>query len=210
MIGSIIRGIVTLFVGATIVAGTALAAQYRQSVDQGESLAGRLLVASPQLSDPNFDHSVVYMIQHDRDGAMGLVVNRVMATGPMGELLKSFGLESDGPINGHQVRLHYGGPVDPGSSFVLHSRDYHSSSTIELEGGVAVTDSNEVLRDLAAGKGPAKSLLTLGYAGWGAGQLEREITTGSWVVVDPDPAILFDDRDDTKWQRALTRHGVDL
>jgi putative transcriptional regulator len=213
MIGTIIRGAVASLLAAAAIAASLVTAHGQDSLDwaaTGGSLSGHLLVASPDLTDPNFQRSVVFLVQHDRNGAMGLVINRVIATGPIGKLLDGFGFDGSDEVDGHEVRVHYGGPVDPGASFVLHSRDYHSSGTMDVKGGVAVTGSSEVLRDVAAGRGPARSLLALGYAGWGAGQLEREITTGSWIVVDADPAILFDDHAETKWQRALARRGIDM
>ncbi len=178
--------------------------------EPAKSLAGKLLVASPELTDPNFRHAVIFVLHHDTGGAMGLVINRVMATGPIGKLFQGLGVAGAATENSHQVRLHYGGPVNPGSSFVLHSRDYHGGTTLDLPGDVAMSASEETLKDAAAGKGPTKSLVILGYAGWAPGQVEREITTGSWVVVDGDPEFLFDDEVTTKWERAIARQGYEL
>jgi putative transcriptional regulator len=173
------------------------------------SLAGELLVAAPELGDPNFRETVVYMLDHGDDGAMGLVVNRVLARGPLAALLADLGLESE---VGEEVEItvHEGGPVERGRALVLHSDDYRSARTRTLRNGLAVTASTDILGDIAAGHGPRRSLLALGYAGWAPGQLERELADGAWIVVPADEALLFDAPADGKWRRALGRHGVDL
>lgn len=185
------------------------AAGYTPIEAASHSLAGQLLVATPELDDPNFSHTIVYMVQHDADGAMGLVINRVFATGPLGKLLEGLGIE-EGADSKAKIQLHYGGPVDRGQGFVLHSPDYRASDTLMVDEMAALTGSLEVLRDMAAGHGPRRSMLALGYAGWSANQLEAEIARGSWFTIEPDEALLFDDQFATKWQRALARRGVDL
>ena len=174
-----------------------------------ESVAGRLLVATPELEDPNFDHTIVYMVEHDGGGANGLVLNRVLGSGPVAELLEGLGIE--GEVDpAAEIEVHYGGPVESGRGFVLHSPDYSGESTIVLSDLVALTTSLDVLRAIAAGNGPKRSLFALGYAGWAPGQLEAEIAVGAWVIVEADEALLFDDQLDSKWQRALDRRGIDL
>ncbi|HEX5795604.1 MAG TPA: YqgE/AlgH family protein [Geminicoccaceae bacterium] len=174
-----------------------------------ESVAGRLLVATPELEDPNFYHTIVYMVKHDGGGAMGLVLNRVLGKGPVAELLE--GLGEEGKVDpAAEIEVHFGGPVESGRGFVLHSPDYDGEDTVVLSDLVALTSSLDVLRAIAAGEGPKRSLLALGYAGWAPGQLEAEITAGAWEVVEPDEGLLFDDQVDTKWQRALDRRGIDL
>jgi putative transcriptional regulator len=174
-----------------------------------ESVAGRLLVATPELEDPNFDHAVVYMVEHDGGGAMGLVLNRVLGKGPVAELLEGLGIE--GEVDpAAEIEVHYGGPVESGRGFVLHTPDYTGEDTVVLSDLVALTTSLDVLSAIAAGNGPKRSLFALGYAGWAPGQLEAELAVGAWVVVEPDEALLFDDALETKWQRALARRGVDL
>lgn len=172
-------------------------------------LTGKYLVASPEMADPNFHHTVVYLVHHDSEGAMGVVINRLMAEGPIGRLLEAFGLEG-APTNQVQVKMHYGGPVEPGSSLVLHPNDYQNDTTLHISDHLAVSNSDEVLNDIALGQGPVDSLLILGYAGWAADQLENEITSGAWHVVDADDTLLFDDDITTKWQRALALRGFEL
>jgi len=176
---------------------------------EGDSLAGQFVVATPELQDPNFDRTVIFMTRHDDTGAMGLVINRVIARGPLTRLLEEMGVEA-GQSGGTEVRVYAGGPVGQGLGFVLHSRDYRSEQTVAVDDHVALTPSLEVLKDIAAGKGPRESLVAFGYAGWGAGQLESEIAAGSWAIVPADEALLFDDDDASKWQRAFARRGVEL
>ncbi len=173
------------------------------------TLTGRYLVASPDLNDPNFRQSVIYLVHHDAFGAMGLVINRLMAKGPVGRLLDAFGIEDDFSTDA-QVKMHFGGPVEPDSSLVLHRSDYHNSTTVDVGNHLAVSSSDDVLTDLALGKGPNESLLILGYAGWASEQLENEITSGSWYVVDADDTFLFDDDIATKWRRAMALRGFEL
>ena len=155
------------------------------------STAGRLLVATPDLDDPNFYHTIVYMIRHDETGAMGLVINRRLGRGPIGKLLEGLGREA-APDDGAEIDVHYGGPVQRDRGFILHSPDYTGADTVVLSRSVALTSSLDVLSAIAAGKGPSHSLFVLGYAGWGPDQLEREMAAGAWVVVEPDEALLFD------------------
>ena len=173
------------------------------------STAGRLLVATPELEDPNFRHTVVYVAEHDGSGAMGLVVNRVLGTGPIAELLEGLSIEGD-VDPAAQIEVHYGGPVAGGRGLVLHSPDFHGADTVVLSDLAALTGSPDVLSAIAAGKGPRRSLFALGHAGWAPGQLEAEIAAGAWVIVEADEALLFDDETESKWQRALDRQGIDL
>lgn len=174
------------------------------------SLKGRLLVADPELQDPNFAGTVVYLLEHDRRGAMGLVINRQLAEGPIGTLLE--GLEQDQPVPHPErpIRVFAGGPVGRDQVFLLHTDDATGPDTTRVAGGIAVTPSTELLRDLAAGRGPHLSLLAIGYAGWGPGQLERELSQGAWIVVDADPGLVFDPDVTAKWEHAFARRGIDL
>jgi putative transcriptional regulator len=168
-----------------------------------------LLVATPDLEDPNVRRTVVDMIHHDDGGAMGLVVNRVLGTGPLDKMLEGLGLDprGEGRID---IEVHYGGPVEAGRVFMLHTPDYRVDETVVVSDLAAVTVAPEILEDIAAGHGPRRSMFALGYAGWAAHQLEDELTAGAWVVVEADEALLFDQESDTKWQRAFDRRGIDL
>jgi putative transcriptional regulator len=172
------------------------------------SLAGQLLVAAPKLRDPNFARTVILMVDHGPNGAMGLVVNRPHGEGSLAMLLKGFGIEP-GTAAG-AIRLHFGGPVQRDAGFVVHSTDFDARDTIGVGRDVAVTASRDVLTALAEGKGPRRFLVAFGYAGWAPGQLESEMARDDWLVAPLDPEIVFDDTNDTKWPRALGRAGIDL
>jgi putative transcriptional regulator len=173
------------------------------------SLAGQLLVAAPELDDPNFQETVVYLVQHDRAGAMGLVINRVLGAGPLDRVLEGLGLAPERPSE-VELRVHYGGPVEPARALVLHSPDWRGPDTLVVSDLAALTPSPGILEDIAAGHGPKQSLFALGYAGWAPRQLENELAAGAWFVVEPDAALLFDEQAETKWQRAFDRRGVEL
>jgi putative transcriptional regulator len=173
------------------------------------TLAGQLLVALPELEDPRFTRTVIYMVKDDpRGGATGLIVNRPLGEIPIAVLLRQAGLPGRGAEG--SVRLHVGGPVEPTRISVLHSDDYKGPDTTVVAGGIAVTAQPEVLEAIAAGKGPRRARFTVGYAGWSPGQLEAEIKGGYWVTVPSDAAILFDDAYETKWDRAMAKRRINL
>jgi putative transcriptional regulator len=167
------------------------------------SLAGQFLVAAPDMGDPRFSETVILMVKHDETGAFGIVINRPVETRSLASLLKDLGDKS--PTAKGDVKIYAGGPVEPQIGFVVHSADYHGAGTIEIDGQVAVTSNAEVLRDMGAGKGPAKTLVAFGYAGWGPGQLENELAQHAWFTEPEDPELLFDPDRATLWKRALDR-----
>lgn len=171
-------------------------------------LRGKLLVATARIGDPRFSHTVIYMIDHDAEGAMGLVVNRAYGTGPLDELLKGFGI--DAVHVRETVRLHYGGPVEPSRGFVLHSDDYSGPGTRVVAGGVALSTGADVLEALTDGTGPERRLFILGYAGWGPGQLEGELARDDWVTAPADASLIFSDDLDSLWDEAISRASVAL
>lgn len=174
------------------------------------SFAGELLVAQPDMSDPRFAGSVIYLVEHDADGAMGLVINKVVDTKPLADLLEAFGVESgDGAATG-SVRIHYGGPVRPDLVFVLHSADYEAAGTTMLGDGLAITSRAGILEAIAEGEGPGRSLLAMGYAGWGPGQLGRELARRDWDVAPAEKSLIFGDEPETLWERAREKAGVPL
>jgi putative transcriptional regulator len=173
-----------------------------------DNLTGQFLVATDELRDPRFVRSVVYVIRHGDAGAMGLVVNRPVGSGPIVEILKQLHLDVSG-VRG-EILLYYGGPVEPGLGFILHTDDYHISNTVPILGGIALTADPKILGDIGRGAGPRRSLFAMGYAGWSPGQLEGEIAAGHWEVVPADETLLFDAADDTKWERAMARRTLRL
>ena len=167
-------------------------------------LTGQLLIASPQLRQPPFDHAVILMAQHSREGALGVVINRPVDRRPIAGLLAAFGADASGVTD--SVRVFVGGPVDPAVGIVIHSTDYRRPDTLDIDGRVALTSAPDVLRDIGLGKGPNKSLLAFGYAGWAPSQLEDELAHGVWVTVPEDPALVFDDDRARVWADALARY----
>lgn len=176
--------------------------------DQAQYLTGQLLVATPEMADPNFARTVIFMVKHDSDGAMGLVVNRPVAQGPIKDLLKSLGVEAKGASG--EIVVHYGGPVQPGKGFVLHSDDYVQGSTIVVKKGIALTADIEVLRAIARGAGPRQKLFALGYAGWAPGQLEAEIRAKAWFTIPAEVDLIFGPGAESKWQRAMDKRKIEL
>ncbi len=171
-------------------------------------LAGQLLVVTQKLGDPRFAHTVIYMVNHDAKGAMGLIVNRAYGVGPLNKLLKGFGIEDEDATG--TIRLHYGGPVDTEHGFVLHSTDFEGPDTRVVNKEVAITTKLEVLKAIAKGEGPKRSLFALGYAGWGPGQLEGEIARDDWVTAPADQNLIFSDDLESTWDRAIKLAGVAL
>ena len=173
----------------------------------GSYVTGQLLIAMPGMRDERFAKSVIYMCAHTEEGAMGLVLNRRLDSLTFAELISQ--LELDEKHLSRDVPVHFGGPVESGRGFVLHTSDYQQDATLEVVNGVALTATVDILKALAQGKGPKKSLLALGYAGWGPGQLDMEIRANGWLQVPSDSEIIFDIEPDTKWERAIQRLGID-
>lgn len=173
------------------------------------SLAGQLLVAMPQMSDQRFARSVIYLCAHsDEAGAMGLVINKLLGSLTMGELFAQLDISPNPAVNSRPV--HFGGPVEAGRGFVLHTADYSEEATLIVGGNIAMTATIEVLRAIARGRGPRHSLFALGYTGWAPGQLDAEIQANGWLSVAADNDIIFGDDHDSKWRRALGKLGIDL
>jgi putative transcriptional regulator len=172
------------------------------------SLSGQLLVAMPQMSDPRFARAVVYLCAHSSDGAMGLVVNRLIDSLTFGNLLSQLGVEAEGgPAD---MPVHFGGPVESSRGFVLHSSDYLQDSTLVIDDEIALTATIDVLRAIASGAGPRHRVLALGYAGWAPGQLDAEIQANGWLLVPADLDLVFGDENNAKWERAIAKIGIDL
>ncbi len=174
----------------------------------GESLEGRLLIAMPGMGDPRFDRTLIYLCAHSEEGAMGLVVNKTAENLTFDELLSQLKIPLQPNLN--TIRVHYGGPVEMGRGFVLHSSDFGAQdSTLQVSEEVCLTATVDILRAMAKGEGPSQCLLALGYAGWAPGQLEHELQRNGWLYCEPDEALLFGDDDNDKWNLALRKIGVD-
>ncbi len=172
------------------------------------NLTGKLLIAMPGMGDPRFEHSVIFVCSHGAEGAMGLIVNKPALDVSLGDLLKQLAIPAGDKCGKHPI--HFGGPVEGSRGFVLHSCDYHSSiRTLEVSEAFGMTATLDVLEDIAGGEGPSKALILLGYAGWGPGQLEDEISRNGWLTADADTSLVFEARDTQKWEAALKTLGVD-
>jgi putative transcriptional regulator len=178
-------------------------------------LDGKMLIAMPNIGDPRFDRTVIYLWHHSEDGAMGIVVNKAADDLSFAEILERLEVIAPDqaitlPPQAQSMPVHVGGPVEIGRGFVLHSTDYHSDdSTLPIDKGVGLTATLDVLRAIASGTGPRRAMLALGYAGWGPGQLEREIQSNGWLSCEADEELIFDPALDRKYEMALARLGVD-
>lgn len=171
-------------------------------------LTGQLLIAMPGMGDPRFMHAVVYVCAHSDDGAMGLIINKPVAEVGMRELLSQLEIDTVPELPASPV--HFGGPVEQGRGFVLHSAEYQSPvATLKVDDTVSMTATMDILEDIGAGKGPARRLMALGYAGWGPGQLEGELAQNGWLTCAAEPELIFDRPDAQKWEAALQSLGID-
>ena len=177
-----------------------------EELDASGYMTGQLLIAMPNMADPRFARTVIYLCAHSDEGAMGLVINKPMPQITFVDLLEQLEIETEGTIEDQMV--HFGGPVESGRGFVLHSGEFQREGTMMVDDVVGLTATIDILRAIAAGEGPAKHLLALGYAGWGPGQLDGEIQANGWLHAPADDAILFDHDLSTKWERSIAKLGV--
>ena len=178
-------------------------------------LDGQCLIAMPGMADTRFSRSVVYVCAHSEDGAMGIIVNKPAADTRFPDLLVQLDVIPSEelirlPSQAEKLQVLRGGPVETKRGFVLHTADFFlDSATLPIDDGICLTATLDILRAIAIGSGPESAVLALGYAGWGAGQLESEIQANGWLHCAADPALLFDDGIDTKYARALGKIGID-
>ena len=181
------------------------------TLDNGETggyLTGQLLIAMPSMRDARFARTVIFMCAHNQNGAMGLVINRLVGAITFPDLLDQLGIQTTADTE--EIRVHFGGPVESGRGFVLHSSDYSHDSTLEVDSKIALTATIDILRDIATGSGPRQRLMALGYAGWGPGQLDLEIQDNGWLHVEADDELIFGDDLGNKWERAIGKLGVSV
>lgn len=177
-------------------------------------LDGQLLIAMPGMMDDRFERAVIYVCAHSSEGAMGLILNKLVANLSFPELLNQLGIIGESepirlPDEVETMPVHRGGPVETGRGFVLHSADYYvQNSTLAIEEGICLTATLEILKAIADGSGPANALLALGYAGWSAGQLESEIQQNGWLTCPADDALVFGADLDGKYEEALRKLGI--
>jgi putative transcriptional regulator len=172
-------------------------------------LPGQLLIASPSMGDPRFYHAVVLILHYDNGGAFGIVLNRPVGERSIKSLLADIGDTKDTDVTG-SLRVFAGGPVQPRLGFVVHTPDYRGKSTLVIDDEVAMTSNREILRDIGHRRGPKKSLIAFGYAGWAAGQLEAELADHAWYTAPGDPQLIFDAPRDELWNDAMARRLREL
>ncbi|RLQ87464.1 YqgE/AlgH family protein [Notoacmeibacter ruber] len=178
-----------------------------------EFLEGKFLIAMPDMADERFSRTVILVCAHSEEGAMGIVINRAQEIG-FADLISQIGLIDDDeaihlPAEARKMIVRDGGPVDRSRGFVLHSDDYTLSSSLDVSGGLRLTATVDVLRAISDGSGPEKAIMALGYAGWGAGQLEGEIAQNGWLVADAPSELIFDRPLEEIWPGALGLLGID-
>lgn len=187
----------------------------RRTAARDGYLDGQLLIAMPAMSDKRFARSVIYMCLHNSDGAMGIIINQRADKVSFAHLLHELGVlrkgaEEEVPASVLDRSVQIGGPVKMEHGFVLHTPDFTTgSATLEIDSTIRLTNTVEILKAIARGRGPTRSLVALGYAGWAPGQLEGEIQANGWLSCPADPDLIFDEDLELKYDRALAKLGVD-
>ncbi len=171
------------------------------------NLTGQFLISMPSQQDERFEKTVIYMCAHSKDGAMGIIINKKIDYDLYPDLLEQLGI--DKPLLNKRLYIRYGGPVESGRGFVLHSDEVTQKETLTIKKGIALTSTSEFFEDLSKGKGPKNSILALGYAGWGPGQIELELASNSWMTLEADSDFIFDESVSNKWKDAYELLGVD-
>ncbi len=169
-------------------------------------MTGQFLLAMPGIGDPRFERAVIAMCSHDAEGALGVGVGSVLAQISFHGVLKQLDIDPGGAPD---RPVHIGGPVEPQRGFVLHSREWEGPDTVDVAGRWALSGTLDILRAIAGGTGPRQWLVALGYAGWGAGQLDGELTRHGWFNVSGDDALLYDVADDARWEQGFSGAGID-
>ena len=171
-------------------------------------LAGKLIIAMPTMSDPRFKRSVVCICAHNEDGAIGIIINKIIESLSFSKIIKQLKLNKNMTKNDYKDHIYFGGPVETERGFILHSADYSSENSTSINSEISMTASTEILQALIDGNGPNKSIVALGYAGWGPGQLDTEIQSNAWLSVESDLELVFSAKTAEKWDMALEKIGV--
>jgi len=173
-------------------------------------LKGNILCALPQLKDIFFSKSLIYLTHHSKDGAVGIILNYKIMNIKGIDLFNKLNIKSNDSNSNISFPFHVGGPMSQNNGFILHSNDYKNKSTIKVSKKVFLTVSTDILIDIAKGKGPKDFFISLGYSGWGPGQLEDEIKNNSWINLNEHMDLLFDKNIEEKWNTAIKRTGIDF
>lgn len=165
-------------------------------------------MAMPGMNDPRFDRSVIFLCNHDETGAMGLIINQTIPNFQLSSMMTQLDIDlADGV---EDITVNCGGPVEPGRGFILHTADYSQENTMVINEKLAVTATTDVLKAIAEGHGPDNYIVILGYSGWSAGQLDREIQENSWMTSPAETTLLFNTENDQIWPRSMAMLGIDL
>jgi len=175
---------------------------------ESDYLEGQMLIAMPGMEDPRFQRTLIYMCAHSDQGAMGLVVNKVMNNITFLDLLEQLGIQGSGLEQ--DIQVFFGGPVEQSRGFVLHTADYAQDASLVVNDQYSLTASVDVLKAIADGNGPDKCLMALGYSGWAPGQLESEMQSNGWLHVPADEELVFGLNYGGKWPAAVAKLGIDL
>ena len=173
-------------------------------------LKGNIICALPQLNDLFFSKSIIYITHHNRDGAVGIVLNYKIMNIKGIDLFKKLKISNVNENLNMNFSFHIGGPLNQNNGFILHSNDYKSTSTIKVSKNVKLTCSTNIITDIAQNKGPKKFFISLGYSGWGPGQLEDEIKQNSWINLNEELDLLFETESEKKWTNAIKKTGIDF
>ena len=170
-------------------------------------LTGQILVSMPSMLDERFYKTVIYICAHSNEGSMGIIINKQIDYDNYPSLLEQLGI--DNSITNNKIFIRYGGPVETGRGLVLHTDDVIQRGSLKIDKGIALTSTSEIFDDISKGKGPKISILAIGYAGWEAGQLEKEIKQNSWMTLPVDSSFIFDEKVSDKWHKAYKMMGFD-
>ena len=172
------------------------------------NLAGQILISLPSIEDERFYKSVIYICAHSQEGSMGIIINKSLELNLYPSLLEQLGIDSS--YTNKKIFFHYGGPLETGRGFILHSYDFIKKESIPIDYGIVLTSTIDFITDLKKGRGPKISILALGYAGWGPGQLEDELKKGSWLILPADQNLIFNTPDNMMWKAACKKLGINL
>lgn len=169
------------------------------------NLTGQILVSMPSMADERFYKSLIFLCAHSKEGSMGIIINKKIDFDMYPDLLQQLGI--DQPLIDKKIYIRYGGPVETSRGFVLHSDDVVQKDSLQIDKGIALTSTIDIFKDLSKGKGPKESILALGYAGWGPGQLDNEIKNNGWITLNADSSFIFDENVSEKWNQAYKMIG---
>jgi putative transcriptional regulator len=205
----VLRSISTLLVLSWLSVGLFSPGVLTAELEESETLEGSFLVASSRMPDPRFRESVILLIEQNAEGSLGLIVNkRTEERTSLNEVLDALGLPV--PIQEREIWVYFGGPVQLDTVFILHTIDLLPETSRIIADGVAFSRDPKLLQKIAEGLGPKRFLLIMGYSGWGPGQLEMELRTGSWITIDADPALVFSEDPRETWQKVIEDHTMRL